>query len=69
VQVGFDEVAGFLCVVEDLAVDGDGAGSVAGVLGQVGDLDAEEEVVRVLLGEPFLNDDSLGVAAVVAQKE
>ena len=69
VQAGFDEVAGFLRVGEDLAVDGDGAGTVAGVLGEVGDLDAEEEVARVLVGEAFLNDDGLGIAAVVAQEE
>ena len=69
VQVGLDEVAGLLCVGEDLAVDGDGAGAVAGVLGEVGDLDAEEEVAWVLVGEAFLDDDGLGIAGVVAEEE
>ena len=69
VQARFDEVAGFLGVGEDFAVDGDGAGAVAGVLGEVGDLEAEEEVVGILVGEALLDDDGLGVAGVVAQEE
>jgi hypothetical protein len=69
VQVRLDKVAGFVCVGENLAVDGDGAGSVARVLGEVGDLDAEEKVVRVLVGEALLDDDGFGVAGIVAQEE
>jgi hypothetical protein len=69
VKAGFDEVAGLVCVGKDFAVDGDGAGAVAGVLGEVGDFDAEEKVVGVLVGETFLNDDGLEVAGVVAQEE
>jgi len=69
VQVGFDEVTGLLRVGEDGLIDGDGARTVAGVLGEVGDLDAEEEVVGVLVGEAFLDDDGFGVAGVVAQEE
>jgi len=66
VEAWFDEVAGLLCVGEDGVVLGDGAGAVAGVFGEVGDLEAEEVVVGVLVGETFLNDESLGVTGIVA---
>jgi hypothetical protein len=69
VEAGFGEVAWLFGVGEDVAVDGDGAGAVAGVLGEVGDLDAEEVVAGVLVGEALLDDDGLGVAGVVAQEE
>jgi hypothetical protein len=69
VQVGVDEVPGLVCVGEDLAVDGDGSGAVAGVFGEVGDFEAEEEVVGVLFGQAFLDDDGFGVTGVVAQEE
>ena len=49
-EARLDEVSGLLCVGEDGAVDGDGAGTVAGVLGEVGDLEAEEVVVGKLVG-------------------
>ena len=44
VKAGFDEVARFFRVVEDGVVEGDGSGSIAGVLSQVGDLETEEIV-------------------------
>ena len=68
-QAGVDEVAGLLGVGEDLFVDGDGAGAVAGVLGEVGLFEAEEIVVGILDGEAVLDDDGLGVAGVVAEEE
>ncbi len=68
-KAGFDEVAGLFGVGEDLAVDGDGAGAVAGVFGEVGDFETEEEVVGILIGQTLLDDDGFGVAGVVAQEE
>ena len=56
-------------VGDDLLVESDGCGAVAGVFGEVGDFEAEEIVVGVLVGETFLDDDGLGIAAVVAEKE
>ena len=50
-------------------VDGDGAGAVAGVLGEIGDFEAEEIVAGVLVGEAFLDGDGFGVAGVVAEEE
>jgi hypothetical protein len=69
VEARFYEIAGLLCVGEDGVVLGDGAGAVAGVFGEVGDLEAEEVVVRVLVGEALLNDESFGVTGVVAEEE
>ena len=69
VEARLDEVAGLFGVGENFAVDGDGAGAVAGVLGEIGDLEAEEIVVGILVGEAFLDDDGLGVAGVVAEEE
>ncbi len=68
-SAGIDEVAGFGGVGEDGFVDGDGAGAVAGVLGEVGLFEAEEVVVGVLGGEAVLDDDGLGIAGVVAEEE
>jgi hypothetical protein len=59
VEAGLEEVAGLFGVGEDLLVDGDGAGAVAGVLGEVGDFETEEIVVWVLVGEALLDDDGL----------
>ncbi len=69
VKARLDEVAGGFCVGDEGVVDGDGTGAVAGVLGEVGDLEAEEVVVRVLVGEAFLDYQSFGVAGVVAEEE
>ncbi len=69
VGAGGDEVAGFGGVGEDDFVDGDGGGAVAGVLGEVGLFEAEEIVVGVLDGEAVLDDEGLGIAAVVAEEE
>lgn len=69
VKTRLDEVAGFSGVGENLAIDGDGAWAVAGVLGEVGDFEAEEIVVRILVGETFLDDDGLLVARVVTKEE
>jgi hypothetical protein len=69
VEARLDEVAGLLCVREDGVVLGDGAGAVAGVFGEVGDLEAEEIVVGILVGESLLDDESFGIARVVAEKE
>jgi hypothetical protein len=69
VEAGIDEVAGLFGVGDDLLVEGDGGGAVAGVFGEVGDFEAEEIVVGILVGETFLDGDGFGVAAVVAQEE
>jgi hypothetical protein len=69
VETRVDEVAGLFGVGENRAVDDDGGGAVAGVLGEVGDFEPEEIVVRKLVGEALLDGDSLGVAGVVAQEE
>jgi len=69
VEARLNEVGGILRVGEDGAVESDGSRSVAGVLGEVRDLEAEEVVVGVLVGETLLNDDGLCVASVVAQEE
>ena len=58
-KAGVDEVAGFVGVGEDGFVDGDGAGAVSGVLGEVGLFEAEEIVVGVLGGEAVLDDEGL----------
>jgi hypothetical protein len=50
VQTRVDEVVRLFGVGEDGAVEGDGTGAVAGVLGEIGDLDTEEKVVGVLVG-------------------
>src|SRR6185437_8113023 len=64
-----DEVAGLLRVGEDRLVGGDGLIAVTFVLEKIGDLEHEEEVVRVLLGEAALDLQGFGVVAVVAQEE
>ncbi len=68
-EAGVDEVAGLAGVCEDGFVDRDRGGAVAGVLGQVGLLEAEEVVARVFGGEAMLDDESFGVAGVVAEEE
>jgi hypothetical protein len=69
VEARLDEVAGLFGVGDDLLVEGDGSGAVAGVLGEVGDFQAEDVVVWVLVGEAFLDDDGFLIAAVVTQEE
>ena len=54
-EAGFEEVAGFAGVGENVFVESDCAGTVAFILGDVGLFETEEEVARKLLGEAALN--------------
>ena len=68
-ESGIDEVVGLGGVGEDGFVGCDRGRSVAGILGEVCFLKAEEIVVGELLGESSLDDEGLLVAGVVAEEE
>ena len=58
-----------LGVGDDLLVGGDGVETLALVFEEVGDFEAEEEVVGVLGGEAALDDEGFGVAGLVAEED
>ena len=60
---------GALGVGDDLLVGGDGFEAVTFVLEEVGDFEAEEVVVGVLVGEAALDDEGFGVAGFVAEED
>ena len=60
---------GLLGVGYDLFVGGDGFETVAFVFEEIGDFEAEEVVVGVLVGEAVLDEEGFGVAGVMAEED